>query len=272
MTTRSEDAVANTDVELWREQPGDYYANSIHVTKGGGIGINVGGTVIVKPLAEWHRLAAPQPSPSDVRGLTKDERLVLEWLAKEDSSAYGECHGAALDGLVEKGFAILHRDRLGRGKEYDRVTVTESGRATLARLSPPSSPVSGYAAEVEKVNRATDAEIGLAPPVSPVSGEGDATILRDALMKIEGLASDGMHHSLRAIARDAIKAFDGSVIATSPPPQSAASGTPVAWRWRFHNYVTWHFSDEKNAANGHRERDAIVEPLYTHPPEGNARG
>ena len=48
----------NTDRELWREREGDYYANSIHVTVGGGIGINVGGFVIVMPLARWHEFAA----------------------------------------------------------------------------------------------------------------------------------------------------------------------------------------------------------------------
>ena len=48
-------ACQNTDVELWRETPGDYYADSIHVTKTGGIGINCGGTVIVKPLRDWFR-------------------------------------------------------------------------------------------------------------------------------------------------------------------------------------------------------------------------
>src|SRR5688572_30820417 len=48
--------VKNTDRELWRERD-DYYADSIHVTEGGGIGINCGGTVIVKPLREWHKLA-----------------------------------------------------------------------------------------------------------------------------------------------------------------------------------------------------------------------
>lgn len=47
----------NTDRELWREREGDYYANSIYVTEGGGIGIDVAGHVVVKPLAEWHALA-----------------------------------------------------------------------------------------------------------------------------------------------------------------------------------------------------------------------
>lgn len=48
----------NTDRELWREREGDYYAASIHVTEGGGIGIDVGGTVVVRPIREWHELAS----------------------------------------------------------------------------------------------------------------------------------------------------------------------------------------------------------------------
>ena len=67
--TMSDNATQNTDRELWREPPGDYYANSIHVTEGGGIGINVGGKVHVKPLKEWHALAeralrAADPAPA----------------------------------------------------------------------------------------------------------------------------------------------------------------------------------------------------------------
>ncbi len=56
----------NTDRELWREREGDYYADSIHVTEGGGIGINCGGFVIVKSLRAWHKLASkdlPPPTP-----------------------------------------------------------------------------------------------------------------------------------------------------------------------------------------------------------------
>ena len=63
----SDNATQNTDRELWREPPGDYYANSIHVTAGGGIGINVGGKVYVKPLKDWHALAderAADPAPA----------------------------------------------------------------------------------------------------------------------------------------------------------------------------------------------------------------
>jgi hypothetical protein len=51
------DQAENTDRELWRERDGDYYADSIHVTKEGLIGINCGGLVIVMPVQEWHGLA-----------------------------------------------------------------------------------------------------------------------------------------------------------------------------------------------------------------------
>jgi len=50
-----EQAMVNTDKELWRERPGAYYADSIHVTKGGGIGITCGGHVIVAPIRKWHK-------------------------------------------------------------------------------------------------------------------------------------------------------------------------------------------------------------------------
>ena len=39
----------NTDREIWREREGDYYADSIHVTEGGGIGINCGATDAAAP-------------------------------------------------------------------------------------------------------------------------------------------------------------------------------------------------------------------------------
>lgn len=52
------EAELNTDKELWRETEGDYYADSIHVTKDGYIGINVGGLVRVLTLRQWHEFAA----------------------------------------------------------------------------------------------------------------------------------------------------------------------------------------------------------------------
>jgi len=66
----SDAAAVNTDRELWRERDGDFYSPSIHVTVEGGIGIDVGGTVIVLSVYDWHRLALedshrpPSPYPA----------------------------------------------------------------------------------------------------------------------------------------------------------------------------------------------------------------
>lgn len=74
----TDEAVKNFDVELYREPDetgaGDFYSDSIHVTEGGGIGINVGGYVVVKTLREWHDLATQQvaPSPRLLSGGTQD--------------------------------------------------------------------------------------------------------------------------------------------------------------------------------------------------------
>jgi hypothetical protein len=46
----------NTNTEVWREIPGDYYSSSIHVTDQNDIGINCGGHVIVAPVKTWHNL------------------------------------------------------------------------------------------------------------------------------------------------------------------------------------------------------------------------
>jgi len=98
----------NTDRELWREREGDFYANSIFVTTNGGIGINVGGYVYVKPLAEWHKLAGgkeamqpqpPAPAPERMRDLEHvspslpPEERAARWrmLAMHYESEWGRC-------------------------------------------------------------------------------------------------------------------------------------------------------------------------------------
>jgi hypothetical protein len=69
-------ACENTDRELWRgpdEGCGDYYADSIFITKEGALGINCGGSVYVRPIREWHRLAGgpisglPKPDASETK-------------------------------------------------------------------------------------------------------------------------------------------------------------------------------------------------------------
>jgi hypothetical protein len=52
-TTMTE-CTKNTDKEIWRAIPGDYYSDSIHITENGMIGINCGGHVIVSSIRDWH--------------------------------------------------------------------------------------------------------------------------------------------------------------------------------------------------------------------------
>ncbi len=72
----SDAPVENTDRELWRE-PGEFgmeaYAPSVFVTKGGGIGIDVGGTVYVRPLRSWHALAAAEAGKHKIRTIRMDQ-------------------------------------------------------------------------------------------------------------------------------------------------------------------------------------------------------
>jgi len=43
----------NTDIEIWRKIPDDYYSPAIYVTEQGDIGIKVGGYVLVAPIEKW---------------------------------------------------------------------------------------------------------------------------------------------------------------------------------------------------------------------------
>jgi hypothetical protein len=64
--------------------------------------------------------------------LTGEQRFLLEWLSKEDSSSLGECHGKSLDALVEQGLAVIGAVAPGMHGHYRRVSLTPAGRAALS--------------------------------------------------------------------------------------------------------------------------------------------
>lgn len=75
-------ACENTDRELWRgpdEGCGAYYADSIFITKEGALGINCGGSVHIRPVREWHRLAGgpivmkPRPTVAELEAILNSE-------------------------------------------------------------------------------------------------------------------------------------------------------------------------------------------------------
>lgn len=70
---------------------------------------------------------APKPA-----ALTKSQRFVLEWLSKEDSSAWGECKGLDLDALIAADLAAIVKQ--SADPDHSRVALTERGWDVLADL------------------------------------------------------------------------------------------------------------------------------------------
>lgn len=50
------DTAENTDKQIWVKDPDNGWSPTIHATKEGCIGINVGGRVIVMAVEKWHVL------------------------------------------------------------------------------------------------------------------------------------------------------------------------------------------------------------------------
>lgn len=62
------------------------------------------------------------------------KRQLLEWLAKEDWSSYGECKGALLTECLADGTATFAPEIYPRGEVYSDwvgVGITDKGRAFL---------------------------------------------------------------------------------------------------------------------------------------------
>lgn len=73
--------------------------------------------------------------------LTSQERFLLEWLGKEESSALGECSGCDLDVLINRGFAVIAPAPEGQHRHFGRVSLTDAGRATLSCQQEEAVPV-----------------------------------------------------------------------------------------------------------------------------------
>lgn len=123
------DTKTSTDRELWREREGDYYADSIHVTKSGGIGINCGGTVHVRTLREWHSLANPAPaSPRPPDGTNGLWQPISTWDKKGRIRILGAIHDFVI-GDIFYGDASLLVSRCG-DPDYVRERGVKAWRYT----------------------------------------------------------------------------------------------------------------------------------------------
>jgi len=53
---KDEEAMENTDREIWRKVKDDCFSPSIHITHNNSIGMNIGGHVCVMPIETWHKI------------------------------------------------------------------------------------------------------------------------------------------------------------------------------------------------------------------------
>lgn len=147
----SDQAACNSaDRELWREPPGGYYANSIHVTHTGGIGIDVGGTVFVLPLAEWHSLRAQfTASASHNNELNRALDIVNEQLTAERERA-DRAEAVAKDRyeeLLEQEPTELHKQIIKEGTYYrNKINILEQ------QLTDAKGDVERQSAEITLLN------------------------------------------------------------------------------------------------------------------------
>lgn len=114
----------NTDVEIWRGpsrlenpelDPDRFYADSIHVTEGGGIGFNCGGMVIVRPAREWYTAMLDKMGGPHETIKTRPSLVVLDDCEMAMARACGAWRLGRVrrEGLGESGNKGMHRDLPG---------------------------------------------------------------------------------------------------------------------------------------------------------------
>lgn len=115
------EAAMNTDREIWRAREGDAYADRIHVTKEGAIGIDCGGYVIVKPVRAWHALASAAPSPDG------------EEVERVARALYGKRPQQRFDHEDKKDWVFVSYDEADQGW---RDLALSQARAAIAAMRP----------------------------------------------------------------------------------------------------------------------------------------
>jgi len=96
----------STDRELWRSD-GGFYADKVYSTIGNEIGINIGGVVIVKTPAEWHRLASGISSEIKIKPQSWVKLVEGSWVSQPacyqiEYDMQGDHHA-----LITKGFTAM---------------------------------------------------------------------------------------------------------------------------------------------------------------------
>jgi hypothetical protein len=129
----------NTDRELFREDlhdpmdPSNHYSPSIHVTIDGRIGIDVGGSVIVMSIQEWHKLGSEDAISYIPR------RIRLDRMTKEELAIYnmvGDIENLGAHPLLTDVVVLLQqaRDKLADWVEEPASVETSTFSKELENL------------------------------------------------------------------------------------------------------------------------------------------
>jgi hypothetical protein len=113
------EAQENTDKEIWRERPGDYYSPSLHVTEDGcGIGIHAGGVVVVKTPKEWIKLTKARREAFEEAAAIADEYAQQNHKSAVESIKRGDDIGHdVLQACEHEAQALAERIRALANKE-----------------------------------------------------------------------------------------------------------------------------------------------------------
>lgn len=179
-------ACANTDRHLWPQVSApDAPYEALFVTASGGIGINIQGNVIVKPLREWHRLAGGTPGRALGDDRPSNQR---DWRAGCECNRVGLCYRCQAAERIERLELQVYALTNANKSLADRAEGQPPNRHTA---EPPAAPLtwdtfwqrvreSGWnptAAELrdqlrtaETKSENTEGEVRVAPHVGPGGG------------------------------------------------------------------------------------------------------
>ena len=273
----------NTDRHLWPEtSPVDAPEEKLFVTSAGGIGINIGGHVIVRPLREWHRLAASQPDREALKEFIVSASFASRAALDSDTifceiytPGYSPAKKGSFGFFVKELRAILSL-LSGAGSGAD--TKSDGGcncswgcvEADNCRRK--LGPLPDWKQDQSETSRIKPRPSDPSPgPVKPApiadsseAGTGGIVAVTQPFEKYPQLAA----HIVRLANTPTAFSLNewNDFLAALNAALSAPVGEPVAWQFMASDDVVLSTTADKRVVKQWEQSGYHVRPLYTHPP------